>query len=128
MCQQRNRVLQFFEQWLIYAVKYGMGRHFDTLTDDDTLHLMQWFWASVWIYYSSLCFTKVSILLQYLRVFPRGRSRKASFILMGIIVAYSLATFLTSVFACVPVQSFWNPTIEGTCVNLKAVWSDNTPI
>lgn len=128
MCQQGNRVPQFFEQLLIYAVKYGMGRHFDTLTNNDKLRLMQWFWASVWIYYSSLCFTKVSILLQYLRVFPPGRYRKACFVLMGIIVAYSLATFLTSVFACVPVQSFWNPTIEGTCVNLKAVWSDNAQL
>jgi hypothetical protein len=41
---------------------------------------------------------------------------------MGVIVAYSLATFLTSIFACVPVASFWNRTIQGTCVNLKAVW------
>ena len=42
---------------------------------------------------------------------------------MGIVIAYSLATFLTSVFACVPVASFWDPTIKGSCVNLKAVWS-----
>ena len=102
-----------------------MGRHYSTLTDDDKLHLMQWFWASVWIYYSSLCFTKVSILLQYLRVFPSEGFRKACYILMGVIVAYSLATFLTSVFACVPVASFWDPTIAGTCVNLTAVWSVN---
>ena len=99
-----------------------MGRHFSTLTNDDKLHLMQWFWASVWIYYTALCFTKVSILVQYLRVFPSAAFRRACFILMGIIIAYSLASFLTSVFACVPVASFWDPTIKGRCVNLKAVW------
>ena len=100
-----------------------MGRHYSTLTNSDKLHLMQWFWASVWIYYTALCFTKVSILLQYLRVFPSTGFRKACFTLMGIVIAYSLATFLTSVFACVPVASFWDPTIKGSCVNLKAVWS-----
>jgi hypothetical protein len=104
-----------------------MGRHFDTLTKDDKVHLLQWFWASVWIYYSSLCFAKVSILLQYLRVFPQNSFRKACFVLMGIIIAYSVATFLTSVFACVPVDSIWNPSIEHTCVNLKALWYGQSP-
>lgn len=124
MREQGNASRQPFDirHELTCTVKYGMGRHFDTLTKDDTLHLLQWFWASVWIYYSSLCFTKVSILLQYLRVFPQNSFRKACFVMMGIIIAYSVATFLTSVFACIPVDSIWNPTIKRTCVNLKALW------
>lgn len=41
---------------------------------------------------------------------------------MGIIVAYSIATFFTAVFACVPVAKFWNRNMKGTCVDETAVW------
>lgn len=125
MCQQGAWLLTALGwlRQLTDKVVYGMGRHYSTLTDSDKMHLMQWFWASVWIYYSSLCFTKLSILLQYLRVFPSEKFRRGCYILMGVIIAYSLATFLTSVLACIPVASFWDPSIKGTCVDLKAVWS-----
>lgn len=36
-------------------VKYGMGRHADTLSDNDNVQSLVWFWASVWIYYLALC-------------------------------------------------------------------------
>ena len=103
-------------------VNYGVGRHIESLSDHDIVMSTKWFWASVWIYYLALCFVKISILLQYLRVFPSKGFRRACYILMGIIICYSLGTFFSSIFSCVPIARFWDQSIEGTCVNRAAVW------
>ena len=103
-------------------VKYGMGRHWENLTGNDKMMLIKWFWASVWIYYCALCLAKVSILLQYLRVFPTKKFRITAFVLMAIIVGYSLGTMFSAMFICTPVRHFWDRTVDGTCLNETAVW------
>ena len=107
----------------IMAVKYGMGQHFDTLSEATWSKALVWFWASVWIYYLSLCFTKASILLQYLRIFPQKGLRMACYALMGVVFIYTCWTVFSAIFACIPVASFWDPNIKSThCMNKLAVW------
>lgn len=103
-------------------VKYGMGRHADSLTPYDNKYSLIWFWASVWIYYLALCFAKLSILLQYLRIFPGRQFRIACSILMGIIVGWTLWAFFSAVFACWPIRYFWDTSTKGACLNRLAVW------
>jgi len=43
---------------------------------------------------------KISILLLYLRIFPGKGFRLASFIIMGIIVAYCIAAAAASIWQC----------------------------
>jgi hypothetical protein len=74
------------------------------------------------LYYFALCLTKLSILLQYLRVFPQRNFRIACYTLMAVIFAYSAGTGFSAMFACTPIARFWNPSIEGTCLNKMAVW------
>ena len=99
----------------LIQVNYGMGRHFDTLSVNDKIMLFKWFWASVWIYYTSLCFTKLSILLQLLRVFTDNKFRIACYVLMG--VSYHDSSFHPDIFTsaqsprqsnlnCLSIQSF----------------------
>lgn len=76
-----------------------MGRHYDTLSADDKIQSFKWFWASVWIYYLALWLTKLSILLQYLRVFVQTNFRIACYTLMGVITTYSLGTALAAIIA-----------------------------
>lgn len=103
-------------------VQYGMGRHTNTLTDVEKKYSLIWFWASVWVYYIALCFAKLSILLQYLRMFPDRKFRLSCFTLMGVIVGWTLWAFFSAVFACWPIRYFWDTSIEGTCLNRLAVW------
>ena len=105
-----------------HIVKYGMGRHESTLTPHDKRQSSIWFWASVWIYYLALCLTKLSILLQYLRVFPYNKFRIACYTLMGVVIVYSLGTFFSALFACAPIAHFWDHNVPGTCVNRTSVW------
>ena len=90
---------------------------------------LKWFWASVWIYYLALCFVKLSILTQYLRVIPHERFRLACYVLMAIVVVYSCCTFFGAIFSCTPVRKFWTPSMTtGHCLDLEAVWFANTSI
>ncbi|CAK3899103.1 related to integral membrane [Lecanosticta acicola] len=106
-------------------VKYGMGRHDDTISTEDNVKNLVWFWASVWIYYPALCFTKLSILLQYLRIFPERNVRIACYALMGLIVAWTLWAFFSALFACQPIRSFWDKSVPASCLNRLAVWFAN---
>lgn len=99
-----------------------MGRHYDTLSDHDKILDLKWFWASIWIYYLALGCAKCSILLQYLRIFPHSSFRIPCYAMIGVIVAYTCWTFFSAVFACTPVEYFWDHSIQGHCLNRLAVW------
>lgn len=78
------------------------------------------------VYYLSLTFTKISILLQYLRIFPIKNFRIAAYIVLAVVCLYGTWTVFGSIFECWPIAYFWNPTIKGGhCMNQFAVWFTN---
>ncbi|KAK0609296.1 hypothetical protein DIS24_g12343 [Lasiodiplodia hormozganensis] len=104
-------------------VKYGLGRHMDELDDHEKGSLYFYFWLSIIFYNIALGLTKVSILMQYLRIFATARAmRMAILATMAFIVLYALEAILLSVFSCTPIRRFWNRPIAGTCVDFKALW------
>ncbi|RMY12251.1 hypothetical protein D0868_02686 [Hortaea werneckii] len=72
-------------------------------------------------YYFSLFFVKVSILMLYLRLAGSLRT----FLYWGaigtliIIVAQFLSTIVVVGTQCIPMATYWNPEIEGTCININ---------
>jgi len=107
-------------------VNYGLGRHFYNLSADQETHNLIWLWTSIWVYYLALCSVKLSILLQYLRVFPLQSFRYACYTMIGVVVLYTCWTVFSAIFACTPVASFWDSSIQGHCLNRLAVWCDHT--
>lgn len=83
-------------------------------------------------YYLSLTFTKVSILLQYLRIFPPGsqsnRFRMMCFAVLGLVSVYGAWTFFGSIFECWPIPYFWDKSIDGHCMNQYIVWFFNAGV
>lgn len=109
--------------------------------------LRQAMWASVPIYQVSLTLTKVSILLQYLRVFVSTKMRRTILGMLGVVVVYGRKriTFhhaisadsggfsgawsvLSTLFMCAPVSFFWNKNQKGHCLNQAAVWFTNAAL
>jgi hypothetical protein len=90
-------------------VKYGMGRHLDTLTPYELTTSLKPFWASIVVYNLGLFLTKFSILLQYLRIFPYRKFRILCYSLIAFIFAWSCWTVLSSIFF-------------GKCFSQWAVW------
>ncbi|KAF2167882.1 hypothetical protein M409DRAFT_65944 [Zasmidium cellare ATCC 36951] len=107
-------------------VQYGVGRHYSSLNDNDKVMSLRWFWASVFLYYSSLWAVKMSILFQYLRILPEaGFYRRACYALMAFLTAWTAWAFFSAVFACTPINSFWDMSVKGTCLDRLAVWFAN---
>ncbi|KAI7551199.1 hypothetical protein KC331_g2692 [Hortaea werneckii] len=72
-------------------------------------------------YYFSLFFIKVSILMLYLRLAGSLRT----FLYWGaigtlvIIVAQFVSTVVVVGTQCIPMATYWDPTIDGTCININ---------
>lgn len=46
----------------------------------------------------------------------------ASWATVAFIVTCCLVCFFGGVFACTPVEKFWNPTVPGKCIDYLAIW------
>lgn len=77
------------------------------------------------IYVTAVAWTKISILLMYARIFPTKGFRLASIILGVISISWAISIICVSVFQCTPVPRAWNPTVPGTCINLKGSFIGN---
>lgn len=77
------------------------------------------------VYCTTVGIIKISILLMYSRIFPTREFRIAAYILGSIVVSWVIAIIFVSVFQCTPIEKTWNPTIPGTCINLKGSFIGN---
>ncbi|KAJ6160920.1 hypothetical protein N7470_004316 [Penicillium chermesinum] len=108
---------------------HGMGAHFDTVPHGIYVTQMLCFWASIPTYQASLISTKMSILLQYHRVFSTTpRMRMACVILIGFLAIYGTWTFISAWLTCVPIAKFWDPTTPGFCFDKEGLWFSNSAI
>ncbi|PVH68212.1 hypothetical protein DL98DRAFT_384448, partial [Cadophora sp. DSE1049] len=103
-------------------VKHGLGKHFSEVGPDQLSEMLKWVWVAIIAYNIALTTIKISIILQYLRVF--GRSIRfwcwASIVLVTL---YGLETVITAIFNCVPVNAFWLG--GGKCIPKKFIWFFN---
>lgn len=67
--------------------------------------------------------TKLSILLQYRRIFDSHRTGKTHYLIHIVIwlnALFYLADTFVEAFACLPREKLWVPTIPGKCINILA--------
>lgn len=98
-----------------------MGDKQRTLSDQEMTRAYYWFWVSIWVYYAGLFCVKISILLQYLRIFVQKKFRVVCFALIVIVSVCSLWAVFSGAFMCTPVKSFWDHTVAGKCLDRLAV-------
>lgn len=73
----------------------------------------------------ALWLTKLAIALQYLRVFKTGMTRTAAWFALYMTVIYGIEAMVLAVFNCIPVATFWNPAIQGKCIDKKVGYFTN---
>lgn len=103
---------------------YGMGLHISTVSERDIHIAFRWFWSFLWLYYASLCFTKFSILVQYLRIFKTKRFLRACYALIAVVFAWSCWAVFSGIFTCLPVNRFWKElgwAVDG-CLPRLTLW------
>ncbi|PQE17040.1 hypothetical protein CJF30_00003764 [Rutstroemia sp. NJR-2017a BBW] len=109
----------------ITGIHFGLGRHMAALSTPEIISYAKSLIAFECLYVTCVCFTKLSLLLMYRRIFPVRSIKIGSLVLGGLSVAWCISIIMVSVFQCVPIQKIWNPTLEGNCINLKASFVGN---
>ncbi|KAH7389242.1 hypothetical protein BKA64DRAFT_680100 [Cadophora sp. MPI-SDFR-AT-0126] len=109
-------------------VKYGLGKHTSAVSLYDLERVRRYLWWSILCYNSSLTLTKISIVLQYLRVFVGPRIRYACWSTIGLIMIYGIWTIASAIFTCVPIAAFWDVNIHGRCIPHKFLWFFNAAV
>ena len=74
------------------------------------------------MYANALTLTKMSILLQYRRIFAFTSMRIPIYIVGAICLATGISASLVLVFSCIPVSAFWDISEKETaaCINSNA--------
>ncbi|KAI1186290.1 hypothetical protein F5B17DRAFT_404533 [Nemania serpens] len=67
--------------------------------------------------------TKISILLLYKRIFATPKFVTMVWILIGLVVAWTLSFTLALFFSCIPIQAQWYPSMEASCVNVVTLFT-----
>ncbi|GKT51114.1 satratoxin biosynthesis SC1 cluster protein 4 [Colletotrichum spaethianum] len=105
----------------IYETRNGEGHHIWDVSKNEAIAFHKLSMADLAAYSLSVFFTKVSILVFYLR-FPLKRTIKiAVYVVMFATVAYSMAGALSWAYLCTPMEKIWNTDLPGTCVD-RAMW------
>lgn len=74
------------------------------------------------MYNLSLSLQKVSILLQYQRVFTTKKFQMTCWTVMTFVILYSFWAIFSGIFACNPVRAFWTKEPGAKCLNQFALW------
>lgn len=80
-----------------------------------------YFWDEL-IYLAVLPITKISILLFYLKIFPKKQVRIAIWILIGLNISYLIVFEVISIFQCTPIKGAWlrwDGTFNATCRDIN---------
>ncbi|KAM0268244.1 hypothetical protein ACHAQH_010021 [Verticillium albo-atrum] len=104
------------------AIENGYGMHKVDLPKPQLRYALKLFFIAQTPYKVTVCLNKVAAILLYLRIFVTQSFRTAAFIVMGIIVAWSIGGVGATIWQCVPIQGAWNKTIEAKCIDSNKFW------
>jgi hypothetical protein len=108
----------------IKEAQLALGKHFVTVSPADMSAWKEHTYIKTLFYNLSLCFTKISILLLYLRLFKTFTYlRIAIWGVLGIVVVYNLWSICMYLTFCIPLQKYWHPQLEGYCHPVTVWWA-----
>ncbi|KAL4904956.1 hypothetical protein BDW74DRAFT_24163 [Aspergillus multicolor] len=110
---------------VICQYRFGLGKHNYAISKHELREQLKSLWAAIPLYNASLVFTKISLLFQYLRIFPSYKFRIICYIVMGVVIAYSTWAIISGFVNCVPVAKFWDRDLPGHCLSFEALWFFN---
>ncbi|KAL5358394.1 putative plasma membrane protein Pth11-like protein [Aspergillus floccosus] len=112
---------------MIIVCKWAFGKHEDDVPKDLLIRTLKLYFVAQILYKINMGLTKISILLLYLRLFVQRWVRVTCWTWIGIIVAFTTGTVVSSIAQCSPIQYAFDKTItpRGACINLTAFWYAN---
>lgn len=114
-------------------VRYGLGLRQSAIDPRNSESMLKCFWASIWLYHLGIGFTRLSIILLVMRIFPQAAFGWVRWALCYGLLALNTLTMawatLSSIFMCDPISAFWTTDIAGTkCWARSVVWLINSTL
>lgn len=104
----------------------GAGYHAETIGPVHVARISRLLLVSEVIYIWHMCWTKLSVLLMYYRVFQVAPNFKRLVIAVGgFVVAWAITGTFLFTFICVPTEKLWHPELPGHCMSEMGVWVAN---
>ena len=75
------------------------------------------FFAAEIFYVLPIMLTKISILLLYRSIFPGKEFAMATNIIGALVVAWAIACIGGVIFSCIPVQGYWDLSLNTRCID-----------
>ncbi|MCJ1397976.1 hypothetical protein MMC11_001172 [Xylographa trunciseda] len=113
--------LLFTAQGLEYAA-IVLSRQVTSLLDPKMSSFLFYLYVYGIFYYPAIAMTNISILCLYRRIFTTPYFRKLSLGLIFMNVIWVIPATIVEIFICLPVQSFWDFTVQGTCIFFSTFW------
>ncbi|KAH0386702.1 hypothetical protein KCU92_g2450, partial [Aureobasidium melanogenum] len=113
---------------VLAEVQNGQGLPHSMLTADNTLNLRKTLYKAIPMYLAGLTLTKLSILLQYMRLFKEKAIHRFIIGMLVFVAAYGTWSILGSLLLCTPVHYFWDGIGDATCMNFKAKWFSDAAV
>lgn len=102
--------------------KWGLGSHVWTVKEEDNIPYMKSFYSSILVYNIAVCLVKISILLQYRRIFTGRIIQRLALVGLVFLAAWTVTLAFLLSLVCIPVAAFWDPTVEGRCLPFLLIW------
>ncbi|KAF2677194.1 hypothetical protein K458DRAFT_481444 [Lentithecium fluviatile CBS 122367] len=93
---------------VLVSINYGLGQHYLYIGASNMVKYQQVFYAENAIYITETAIIKISLLLQYLRIFKAGTMRWICISLLCIISLWGVTYATLAWLPCWPVRAFWN--------------------
>ncbi|KAL0941958.1 uncharacterized protein CTRU02_204721 [Colletotrichum truncatum] len=102
-------------------VKYGMGRHVENVSIEETLQQLKFLLVAVLHYNVGMNVVKVSFLFQYRRVFVSKGVQRICFGAMLFVIVWACVQATLLGLSCLPI-SIIVPSTAGFCLNTLPIW------
>ncbi|KAH9876232.1 hypothetical protein J1614_004111 [Plenodomus biglobosus] len=97
------------------SVESGLGKHMLYIGLDNLERYLLFFYIENATYVTETTLIKISLLLQYLRIFKAGYMRWICIVLLGLVSLWGLGFMFVTWFPCFPIRGGWDRTIGAKC-------------
>lgn len=114
---------------MMLCCAWGFGKHTKALPVELVERTLEMYYFAQIFYKVTIGLTKISILLLYIRVFGVWKSfKRLCYVVMGLVLAFTIASVTTSVIQCSPINFAFDKTANGghgTCIDMTNFWYAN---
>ncbi|KAF2849048.1 hypothetical protein T440DRAFT_453542 [Plenodomus tracheiphilus IPT5] len=97
------------------TVKAGLGKHMLYLGVENVERYLLLFYIENGTYITETTLIKISLLLQYLRIFKAGYMRWTCIVLLGLVSLWGLGFMIVAWLPCFPIRGSWDRSINAKC-------------